>query len=132
MEITADLQKRYSDAGRRVDRHLAEGDLVAAARLTHDLKGISWALGATALFEASRMLDDELRTGAPAQGTVSRFQTALDAVLKALKSCLAESQRLQCRPMEIGPGAGARNSNPEGHARRNDRVVEDFPVSSNG
>jgi PAS domain S-box-containing protein len=90
LEILGDLQKSYSDAGVRLDRHLAEGDLEAAAALTHDLKGISWSLGATALHEASRVLDDELRTGLPSQGAVARFQAALGAVLEEMKGYLAE------------------------------------------
>jgi PAS domain S-box-containing protein len=93
LEIVGDLQKRYADAGGSLDRHLADGDLEAAAELTHDLKGISWALGAPALYEASRALDDELRAGPPAQGAVSRFKVALGAVLEELKGCLAQPLR---------------------------------------
>jgi PAS domain S-box-containing protein len=91
LEIVGIFQESYADAGARLDRHLAEGDLEAAAELAHDLKGTSGSLGATALYEASRALDDELRTGPPSQGTVSRFKAALDAVLEETKSYLAGS-----------------------------------------
>ena len=91
LEILGDIQKRYSDAEGRLDQHLAAGNLEAAAELTHDLKGISWSLGATALFEASRALDDELRVGPPAPGTVSLFKSALGAVLEEIKGYMAGS-----------------------------------------
>jgi PAS domain S-box-containing protein len=91
LEIVGIFQESYADAGARLDRHLAEGDLEAAAELAHDLKGTSGSLGATALYEASRALDDELRTGPPSQETVSRFKAALGAVLEETKGYLAGS-----------------------------------------
>jgi PAS domain S-box-containing protein len=90
LDIVGIFQNSYSDAGGRLDRYLAEGDLEAAAELAHDLKGTSGSLGATALYEASQALDDELRTGPPSQGTVSRFKAALGAVLEEMKVYLAE------------------------------------------
>jgi two-component system, sensor histidine kinase and response regulator len=91
LEIVGIFESTYADAGGRLDRHLAEGDLEAAAELAHDLKGTSGSLGAMALYEASGALDDELRAGTPSPGTVSRFKAALGAVLKEIEGYRAES-----------------------------------------
>jgi CheY-like chemotaxis protein len=79
------LQNTLTD----IDASLAKQDYRAAHALTHSVKGMSGSMGATALFQATTVLDDLLMHGKVGQEACDRFrQTLLDtqAVLAQLGS----------------------------------------------
>jgi HPt (histidine-containing phosphotransfer) domain-containing protein len=60
------LQRMDDEVGQspqHIERLIAEGQLGAAASLTHDLSGIAVTVGAVDLTRAARLLDIELRAG---------------------------------------------------------------------
>jgi PAS domain S-box-containing protein len=50
----------------KLAQHIRGGDIEAAAGITHDLMSVSSMVGASALFDAARQLNHELRAGNPA------------------------------------------------------------------
>ena len=65
-------------------RHALEaGDLSAAEREVHSLKGAAAALGAVALSEAASDVEAALKAGTDVDETLQSLASALDAIVKA-------------------------------------------------
>ena len=83
------FHQRYADAPVQIRALLEQGDMQAAARLTHNIKGSSGNLRAAALHEAVSRLDRALWAGedeAVLSGLLDSFETALDEVIQSIAS----------------------------------------------
>ena len=67
---------------------LEAGDLSAAEREVHSLKGAAAALGAVALSEAASDVEAALKAGTCVDETLQSLASALDAIVKAIHTRL--------------------------------------------
>jgi two-component system sensor histidine kinase/response regulator len=83
------VESTYHDDLPRLDRFIEQGDVAAARRLTHSLKGTAATLGATRLAAAASALDAALhRDASPAD--LAPLMTELHAAANALWPVLGE------------------------------------------
>ena len=68
---------------------IASGDRVAAERDVHSLKGAAGSLGANALAEAADKAEQSLKAGLENEVALEQLETALEAVIHAIRSKLA-------------------------------------------
>ncbi len=54
---------QFGTAGQEIQKHLNNGNIDQAERLVHSIKGVSGNIGANALFQAAKELNDQLRMG---------------------------------------------------------------------
>ena len=69
---------------------LASGDMAAAEREVHSLKGAASSLGAIALAEAADKAEQALKTGAQDEAALRHLEDFLGAVVSAIHSTLTE------------------------------------------
>ncbi|SIQ46389.1 two-component system, unclassified family, sensor histidine kinase and response regulator [Aromatoleum tolulyticum] len=84
----------YGDFTARLDAALAGGDLAAAERLAHSLKGLAGQIGATVLQEVAAELERNLHAGCPAADideARDRAARALADLIEALSQALPAS-----------------------------------------
>lgn len=86
---------------------LAGGDVEGARRLAHTLKGLAGNIGAGALQEAARQLEDRLSLPGPSPalpGLVEHFETELQSVIRTLENRLpAEATDAAPQPLAADP-----------------------------
>lgn len=88
--ILGAFHKENMDTANKMTALLEAGDFVELERATHSLKGVAGNIGAVALYEASKDLDEALRCtppGAPRE-LLDRVFHELDRVLKGLEQAL--------------------------------------------
>ena len=64
-ELLERMLTHTTDNPEKLARHIAAGDMKAAARLTHDLMGVAATVGASALAAAAQRLNAEIRSDCP-------------------------------------------------------------------
>jgi two-component system, sensor histidine kinase and response regulator len=102
-EVVAEFARDYAKCAVQLRRDVAAGDLEAARRLAHTVKGVAGNIAANALAAAARALEDSLVTGAvPAEAALDAFAAALDLTLD-------DAARL-APPAEPGPACPGANS----------------------
>jgi len=74
---------------------LAQGDRIAARRLTHTLASVAGSLGANALSELAETITNQLQEGKDADADVARFRLELESALREM-----------CRAVDNGPAPG--------------------------
>ncbi|MEQ8229777.1 MAG: response regulator [Rhodospirillales bacterium] len=85
---------RYMDYADKISVHLREGDLESAKRAAHSLKGVSGNLHAGRVFEASKVLENELKENGDdghVEELILDMADALGEVKASLKKVLTES-----------------------------------------
>jgi HPt (histidine-containing phosphotransfer) domain-containing protein len=78
-----------ANAARTLAGLLANGELEAARRKAHDLKGSAANLGAMAISQASARLDAALQAGQPTGAALAELARQLDTGLSAIRQALA-------------------------------------------
>ena len=68
---------------------IASGDRAAAERDVHSLKGAAGSLGANALAEAADKAEQSLKAGLEDEVALQQLEIALEAVVQAIRSKLA-------------------------------------------
>jgi HPt (histidine-containing phosphotransfer) domain-containing protein len=73
---------------------MGRGDLPAAEKLAHALKGAAGSIGATAIFALTDELDQALKqgAGAAAQAALATLAARLPAMIAALRLVLADGR----------------------------------------
>ncbi|HJV34748.1 PAS domain S-box protein [Geomonas sp.] len=69
-----------------LDRALAEGDLAAARRIVHTVKGVGGNLGATGLHRAGSLLEDAMREGPDGESLPSALALFRDKLAEVLRT----------------------------------------------
>ena len=85
--LLADFHAKYMDHAVDIKKHLDAGDLEAAERLAHSLKGVSGNLRAERVFTVVKALDDRLLNDPSAQdipALIEDLSLALDEVRQSL------------------------------------------------
>jgi CheY-like chemotaxis protein len=85
--------KENAEVITHLERSLAEGDLPAARRIVHSVKGVGGNLGATGLFRAGSLLEEALREsteGESLPSALALFRDKLAEVLASVTSLLRE------------------------------------------
>lgn len=72
-----------------LDQSLGEKDYAKAADVAHGIKGMTGNLSLTALFEISMQLMQELKSGAPDEGTVKNYYDILSATRAEVTSVIS-------------------------------------------
>jgi two-component system, sensor histidine kinase and response regulator len=82
--VTAEFVRDYADCAATLRRDVAGGELEAARRLAHTVKGVAGNIAADGLAEAARELGQALRNGiAPTEAAMDTFAEALDRTITA-------------------------------------------------
>jgi HPt (histidine-containing phosphotransfer) domain-containing protein len=68
----------------RIEQEIAEGNLAAACRVLHEIKGTAGNLEMTALFTATTHLDAALRQGEMALNLLTDFQQQFEQIMTEL------------------------------------------------
>ena len=108
--------EHHRDDLARLREHLATGDVEAAQRLSHGLKGVAATLGAQAVAEGASRLDAALRRNAPAAeclALVGECERALEPLIQAI----------QALPGDLDPGE---DTGAEADPARLARVLTDL------
>ncbi len=85
---------KYMDQAAEIAALLADGDLETAARTAHTLKGVSGNIRAERVYQASKALDDQLRSGPgtpEVDACLAELSSALDEVRDSLAVALGGS-----------------------------------------
>jgi HPt (histidine-containing phosphotransfer) domain-containing protein len=69
---------------------LASGDIVAASREAHSLKGAAASLGANALAETAAKAEQSLNAGLENEDVLRHLEDSLEAVVNAIRSKLTK------------------------------------------
>jgi len=82
--VAAEFTRDYADCAADLRRLVADGDLEAAKRLAHTIKGVAGNIAANALAEAARTLEGRLGQGLrPTEPDLNAFARALERTLAA-------------------------------------------------
>lgn len=81
LRVLARFRSDYRDSATAIRAALDAGDAGLAQRLAHTLKGAAGMIEALALHNAALALENALRAGRPATGTLLRFGAALADLL---------------------------------------------------
>jgi PAS domain S-box-containing protein len=106
-KLLHDFHRDYATTVESTRAALAESRVEDAERLVHTLKGVAGNIGATALHEAARELDDALRRGEPdeVETLLPRVESELRVVMDGLEPLAKEAA--QVRAAKAGPAAEA-------------------------
>ncbi|UTW51026.1 PAS-domain containing protein [bacterium SCSIO 12827] len=88
------FHEKYMDIADEIATLLADGDLETAARTAHTLKGVSGNIRAERVYQASRALEDQLRSGPgtpEVAACLAELSSALDEVRDSLAVALGSS-----------------------------------------
>ena len=83
---------RYMDYADKISAHLKDEDLESAKRAAHSLKGVSGNLHASRVFEAAKVLENELKEnggGGHVEELILDLANALDEVNTSLEHLVA-------------------------------------------
>ncbi len=90
----------FSTTDATLTQLIAQGDLLAAERCLHTLKGVVGVIGAQQLYNRSQALDCELKKGFFLDGTLQQWQTAFTTTLATLRAFIAQQQPLLPAPLQ--------------------------------
>lgn len=93
----------FSTTDATLTRLIAQGNLLAAERCLHTLKGVVGVIGAQQLFNYSQALDCELKKGFFLDDTLQQWQTAFTTTLNTLRAFVAQQQPLRPAPLQQDP-----------------------------
>ncbi len=85
--LLSEFHGKYMDTAQDIADSLADGDVEAAQRNAHTIKGVSGNIRAVAVFEAAKTLEDELRRD-PASDRVLELVSGLAAALAEVRNAL--------------------------------------------
>ena len=96
----------FADAGTRTEQLLIAGDVEAAGRIVHNLKGVAGNLGATRLHQAADAADAAMRQGSEAErlSALRALLPQLEEVVEGLRQ-FAQPQVATARDREINAEA---------------------------
>jgi signal transduction histidine kinase/DNA-binding response OmpR family regulator/HPt (histidine-containing phosphotransfer) domain-containing protein len=106
-QILAGFNREFGATADDIVSALAQGDFVLARRLAHSMKSAAATIGAMALSNSAKLLEERYAKNLPADGEYEVFVSALRRVVQTL-SGLADDQRAL-----VQSGAGATPAAPE-------------------
>jgi len=89
-KVLARFASDHADAARRIGALLAAGQRLVAERAAHGTRGAAANIGAMALAEAARELEDAIHAGVQVMDTLAAFELSGDAVLADVRRLLAD------------------------------------------
>ena len=95
--LLARFAESFADAGTRTEQLLIAGDVEAAGRIVHNLKGVAGNLGAARLHQSADAADAAMRHGSETDRT-----TALHALLPRLKEVIEGLRQFAPAPASSG------------------------------
>lgn len=75
----------YGSLDTRLQTMLAQQDISDAENLVHTLKGVSGNLGCTAVYQSSRLVNEELKLGKPEQSSLQDLIQRLDETIRIIE-----------------------------------------------
>lgn len=82
----------YQNLSSRMDTMLEKEDLSSAEILIHTLKGVSGNLGCNRVFESSRIVNEQVKLGAPDSDSLQLLYATLNETLEEIKVLTGEEQ----------------------------------------